>query len=154
MESGAGRAYTIVLEPVHQDDGRVTWSARVPDLPGCGTSGETLEQVASRIQEAMDLWIEDAEECGEPIPAPRTYSGRFSIRVTPRLHRQLDRLANAAGVSLNHYVTEVLAEHVVRQAGAQPTRAVITDIPPFISGGSSWMNVFPRGSKPLEVVGV
>jgi len=39
-----------------------------PSLPGCYSQGETLEEVVVNIKEAIELWIEDALECGEEIP--------------------------------------------------------------------------------------
>ena len=39
-----------------EDEGRYT--ALIPDLPGCITQGETLEEVVINIEEARKLWIE------------------------------------------------------------------------------------------------
>ena len=39
-----------------------------PSLPGCYSQGETFEETLANIKEAIDLWIEDAVECGEEIP--------------------------------------------------------------------------------------
>jgi predicted RNase H-like HicB family nuclease len=37
--------------------------AEVPDLPGCFTQGETLEELGANIREAVESWIA-AEPCG------------------------------------------------------------------------------------------
>ena len=37
------------------------WIARVPDVPGCHTHGQTLRQVRGRVREALSLWVEDAD---------------------------------------------------------------------------------------------
>jgi predicted RNase H-like HicB family nuclease len=34
------------------------YTAMIPDLPGCMTQGETLEEVVINIEEARQLWIE------------------------------------------------------------------------------------------------
>jgi predicted RNase H-like HicB family nuclease len=32
--------------------------ADVPELPGCHTQGQTLEEVRERVKEAIELWFE------------------------------------------------------------------------------------------------
>jgi antitoxin HicB len=46
--------YPISIYP--EDAGGYT--AMIPDLPGCMTQGETLEEVVINIDEARQLWIE------------------------------------------------------------------------------------------------
>lgn len=47
-------------------------SAYVPDLPGCVSTGATIEQVREGIQEAIELHLEGMREDGIPIPEPTT----------------------------------------------------------------------------------
>ena len=75
------------------------YSAEIPDLPGCLTEGESLEELGRNIEEARRAWIEVAYEEGLGIPLPRNedvYSGRFVVRIPKYLHR---RLAEEAGRS-------------------------------------------------------
>ena len=58
--------YVYVIE--RADDG--SYSAYVPDLPGCTTSGDTIEEVKRNIQDAVDSYIESLRENNEPIPEP------------------------------------------------------------------------------------
>jgi len=46
------------------------WAAYVPDLPGCVTTGPTLEETKRNIREAIELHIEAMREVGEPVPVP------------------------------------------------------------------------------------
>jgi predicted RNase H-like HicB family nuclease len=46
------------------------WAAYVPDLPGCVTTGPTLEETKRNIREAIKLHIEAMREVGEPVPVP------------------------------------------------------------------------------------
>jgi predicted RNase H-like HicB family nuclease len=48
------------------------WAAYIPDLPGCITTGSTLEETKRNIREAVALHLEAMREVGEPIPAPTT----------------------------------------------------------------------------------
>ena len=55
------------VEIIKTDDG---FFASVPDLDGCMTQGDTIEEVWTNIQEAIGLWIETAQKNGLPIPPP------------------------------------------------------------------------------------
>lgn len=43
--------------------------ARVPDLPGCITTGSTLEDAIDQITDAASIWLVSAEDDGEEIPS-------------------------------------------------------------------------------------
>lgn len=61
--------YLIVIEKSSNGYG-----AYVPDLPGCVTVGDTVDEVKANIREAIDLHLEGMREDGEPIPAPSAQS--------------------------------------------------------------------------------
>jgi antitoxin HicB len=87
----------------------------VPDLPGCMTAGETMEEAVTMLQEAMELWLIVALELGEPIPDPTPipeYSGRMLIRMPKTLHRQLIERAEVEGISANQLAVALLAKHL------------------------------------------
>jgi len=66
-ERQAMRKYAIVIER-----GSGNLSAYVPDLPGCITTGRTVEEIENNIREAIELHLEGLREDGEPIPEPNT----------------------------------------------------------------------------------
>lgn len=45
--------------------------AEVPELPGCAAHGSTQEAALASAQEAIRLWVETAEEFGDPVPKPK-----------------------------------------------------------------------------------
>ncbi len=49
-----------------QEEGGFT--VEVPDLPGCVSEGDTLEEAEKNIQEAIELYLETLEERGVPLP--------------------------------------------------------------------------------------
>lgn len=57
--------YAIVIEG---EPGN--YSAYVPDLPGCVTVGETLEETRREMQEAIRFHIDGLIEDDLPIPEP------------------------------------------------------------------------------------
>ena len=59
--------------------GEENWGAYVPDLPGCITTGETLEEVQRHIREAIRLHLEGLKAEGLPIPEPSTQVERVAI---------------------------------------------------------------------------
>ena len=60
--------YVTVIEQAA--DG--SFSAYVPDLPGCVTCGDSLDEVRLLIEEAVRLHIESLRAHGEPVPPPAT----------------------------------------------------------------------------------
>lgn len=46
------------------------YSAYVPDLPGCISTGKTLEETENNIKEAIELYIDILREDGQAIPEP------------------------------------------------------------------------------------
>ncbi len=45
--------------------------AEVPELPGCMAHGDTQEAALTHVKEALQLWIDTAQEFWDPIPAPK-----------------------------------------------------------------------------------
>ena len=58
--------YVVVIEKA--SDG--SYSAFVPDLPGCVSCGDTSQEVKTLIAEAVELHIDSLRRHGEPVPAP------------------------------------------------------------------------------------
>ncbi len=56
--------YTVLLQK--EEDGGYVVS--VPALPGCVSQGDTRAQVLANIREAIELYIEDCRDAGDPVP--------------------------------------------------------------------------------------
>lgn len=83
-----------------------------PDLSGCMTQVETVEEIPEMAEEIRTLWIESEYERERDIPLPsypEEYSGKFNVRLPRSLHRTLAESAAKDGVSLNQYVVSLLA---------------------------------------------
>jgi len=57
--------YAIVIERVGD-----SYSAYVPDLPGCVATGESIETVEQEIGEAIAFHLDGLREDGLPLPPP------------------------------------------------------------------------------------
>ena len=60
-------AYAVVIEGADS-----SYSAYVPDLPGCVATGASTDDVTTLIREAIELHIESMRAHGEPVPTPTT----------------------------------------------------------------------------------
>jgi predicted RNase H-like HicB family nuclease len=63
--------YAVVIDPLPEEDGG-GFLATVPDLPGCMSDGDTREEAARNVGDAIDSWLEEARALGREIPEPRT----------------------------------------------------------------------------------
>src|SRR5260370_41622840 len=57
--------YAVVIEKAENN-----YSAYVPDLPGCITTGKTIEDTRRLIREAIEFHIEGLRLEGYPVPEP------------------------------------------------------------------------------------
>jgi antitoxin HicB len=84
-----------------------------PDLPGCMSDGETVEEAILNGQDAIDAWMEAANEMHRRIPEPgelENQSGKWVQRVPKSIHLRLVNRAKDEGVSLNTLVITMLSE--------------------------------------------
>ena len=78
--------YPVVMEPEEQG-----YSVYVPDMPGCFTQGDTMEEAMNMAQEAMGLMLEDRKEQDFPVaskPENVKVEGKQFVVMVP-----FDRLA-------------------------------------------------------------
>ena len=55
------------------------WSAYVPDLPGLGVAGATIEETEQLLREGIEMHIDGMREDGLPIPVPSTQVMKLAI---------------------------------------------------------------------------
>ena len=107
-------AYPIRIYPEPDDTG---YTAEIPDLPGCITCADTLDELWPMIQDAKRGWLELALEDGDAIPEPSPPGAddgpsKFTVRVPRSLHHKLVEQARREGVSLNQLINVTLAETI------------------------------------------
>lgn len=111
LEYYLGLPYRLNIVPDLEEGG---YAAEYPELPGCVTCGETIEEVVLLAEDAKKSWITVSYNCGDPIPEPdslNNYSGQFKLRIPKSLHRTLALRAKEEGVSMNQYCATILARH-------------------------------------------
>ena len=109
----------------------------VPDLPGCFSAGDTLDEALTEAEEAAAAWIDATLDVGGAIPAPSSldelrgypdFAGwtfgvitvdpglldetveRVNITLPRRVLKRLDALARAAGKSRSGYIANLTLE--------------------------------------------
>lgn len=109
MEEYLKLPYKIELIPDMDEGG---YAVSCPELPGCLSCGESLEEAMENIADAKRVWIETAIEEGRLIPEPENiddYSGQFKLRMPKSLHKQLAEHSKREGISMNQYCLYLLA---------------------------------------------
>lgn len=123
--------YPVVIEPGTDTE---AWGVVVPDLPGCFSAGDTLDEALRAVEEAAAAWIDAALDAGEAIPEPspvdavrgmKQYEGwllgvvevdpallddtvdRVNITLPRRVLLRLDAKAKAAGESRSSYIAKM-----------------------------------------------
>ena len=123
--------YPIAIEP---GSDTAAFGVVVPDLPGCFSGGDTLDEALAGAEEAAAAWIDAALDGGHPVPAPRgleairddpDFAGwafgiitldpalfddsvqRVNITLPRRVLRRLDALAESAGESRSGYIASL-----------------------------------------------
>jgi predicted RNase H-like HicB family nuclease len=122
--------YPIVIEPGNET---AAFGVIVPDLPGCFSAGDTLDEAMAAVEEAAAAWIDATLDAGGAVPPPSdleavrnpNYAGwtfgvigvdpavlddaveRVNITLPRRVLERLDAQARAAGKSRSGYIAEL-----------------------------------------------
>lgn len=136
--------YPVAIEPASET---ACYGVAVPDLPGCFSAGDTLDEALAGAEESAAAWIDATLDAGDPVPPPSgvdairnnpAYAGwiiglitvdtglfddtveRVNITLPRRVILRLDALARAAGESRSGYI----ARHVTFPGRPMPDRIV------------------------------
>ena len=120
--------YPIAIEP---GDEIHAFGVVVPDLPGCYSAGDTLDEAVDNAKEAIELWLETVIDDGGSVPQPRSITEhqanpeltgwvwavvsvdlaalsdkveRVNITLPSRVLRRIDAAAKAAGESRSGFI--------------------------------------------------
>ena len=78
-EPGGGAVkYAIIIEKT--DNG---YSGYVPDLPGCVSAGDSVEETETLLREAVPFHVELLRQYGEPVPEPQTSIALIDVQTAP-----------------------------------------------------------------------
>lgn len=60
--------FQVVVEDDRFEDGTPAYHAHCPALKGCHSWGHSYSEALANIREAIELYVEDLTEAGEPVP--------------------------------------------------------------------------------------
>jgi predicted HicB family RNase H-like nuclease len=93
---------------------RVTWSDEdeeyvglCAEFPSLSWLADTPEKALQGIRNVLAEVVADMKSNNEPIPEPlalKRYSGKFTVRTTPDVHRLLAIQAAESRVSINRFI--------------------------------------------------
>ena len=123
--------YPIFIEAGTND---TAFGVVVPDLPGCFSAGDTLDEAVESAKEAAALWIDTALDAGTAIPPPSSLEAarqnpgyaswilgiveldpglfddsidRINITLPRRVLRRLDAQAQSQGQSRGAFIADL-----------------------------------------------
>jgi predicted HicB family RNase H-like nuclease len=99
--------YKGYLGHVEYDDEAGCFHGEVANLRDVITfQGESVDELRRAFRESVDDYLAFCAARGEEPEKP--YSGTFTVRIPPELHRDIALRARVAGKSLNGWVTDLL----------------------------------------------
>ena len=104
--------YRIEIIPDNEEGG---FALHCPELKGCITCAETIEEGWAMIEDAKKCWFAAYLEDNIPIPEPNNfneYSGQFKLRMPKSLHKTLAEHSRQEGVSMNQYCLYLLSSGI------------------------------------------
>lgn len=104
--------YRVNIIPDPDEGG---FSAYYPDLPGCMTCVDTIDELEAMLKDAKKAWICSELKQGREIPEPiydGEFSGQFKLRIPKSLHKQLAQQAKDEGVSMNQLCMYLLSSNL------------------------------------------
>jgi predicted RNase H-like HicB family nuclease len=127
--------YPIAIEPGTTD---TAWGVVVPDLAGCFSAGDTMEDALVQAKVAIVAWIAATLDVGQPVPKPSSIDSlraghaeldgwlwapvkvdpamldntleRVNISLPRRVLHRLDALARDAGESRSGFIARMAIE--------------------------------------------
>ena len=111
LEEYMSYPYRLEIVPDTAEGG---YAASYPELRGCVTCADTIDEVVRLAEDAKKCWLTAAIEDGVNIPEPSStenYSGQFKLRIPKSLHKQLSEHARYEGVSMNQYCVYLLSKY-------------------------------------------
>ena len=102
--------HRIVVVPDKEEGG---YTVYYPELPGCATCVETMEEIDEAAADAKREWLKAAIDSNIQICEPQEdFSGQLRVRMPKSLHRNLALMAADEGVSLNQFIVYQLGKAV------------------------------------------
>ena len=111
--------YPAIFTPDNVEGRGVVYTVDVPDIPGCVTEGESIEEAISMAREAVAGCILAMKQAGEAIPAASNYSD-VKITVDGEFVTLID-------VDLNDYLRKKETKSVIKTVSLPQWLAIMAE---------------------------
>jgi predicted HicB family RNase H-like nuclease len=99
------KGYAAKIEYSDEDACFIGHIAGIKDV--IGFHAETVKELRAAFEEAVDDYLATCEKLGRTPQKP--YSGKLMLRVPPEVHARAAMMAQAHGLSINQWASDVLA---------------------------------------------
>ena len=99
------KGYAAKIEYSDDDACFIGHIAGIKDV--IGFHAETVKDLRAAFEEAVDDYLATCEKLGRSPQKP--YSGKLMLRVPPEVHARAAMMAQAHGLSINQWASDVLA---------------------------------------------
>ncbi len=103
--------YQFTVRPLTKEEGG-GYLVEYPDIPGCMSDGETVEEAILHGREALRDCLEVFKESDRRIPKSSVEVAQWRQRLPRTLYSKLTTQAENEGVSINGLVTAIIAEAI------------------------------------------
>ena len=103
--------YQFTVRPLSKEEGG-GYLVEYPDIPGCMSDGETIGEAIANGREALRDCMEVFKESNRKVPTPSIEAAQWRQRLPRTLYSKLTRQAESEGVSINSFVTAIIAEAI------------------------------------------
>ena len=104
--------YVAIIEDAGPDHAVGVW---FPDLPGCTSAGDDIDEALRNAPEALELFAEGVKEGGQSLPRPRTLT---ELRADPAVAEDLKNMT---------------PEEAKAEAAAAPSNGQGAHVPPVVA---------------------
>jgi predicted HicB family RNase H-like nuclease len=105
MSTMTYKEYAARIEYSDEDGCFIGHIAGIKDV--IGFHAETVKELRAAFEEAVDDYLATCAKLGRAPQKP--YSGKLMLRVPPEVHARAAMMAQAHGVSINQWASDVLA---------------------------------------------
>jgi len=105
MSTMTFKGYAARIEYSDDDACFIGHIAGIKDV--IGFHAETVKDLRAAFEEAVDDYLATCEKLGRAPQKP--YSGKLMLRVPPEVHARAAMMAQAHGLSINQWASDVLA---------------------------------------------
>jgi antitoxin HicB len=108
--------YQFTVRPLSKDEGG-GYLVEYPDIPGCMSDGETIDEAIANGREALRDCLDVFRESDRKLPKPSVEAAQWRQRLPRTLYSKLTKQAEREGVSINSLVTAIIAEAIGSKQG-------------------------------------